>query len=61
MNKHAADHSVMAMVTQETLCSMKYANGDWQPDWETEIVESVEVDKDTLFCETCNEKIEGGN
>jgi hypothetical protein len=60
MNEHE-DHSVMAMVMQKTLCSVELVSGDWQPDWETEIVESAEVDEDTLFCDTCNKKVERSN
>ena len=60
MNNHA-DHSVMAMVTQETYCSVEYVSGDWQPDWHAEIMKSATVDEDTLFCKTCDTKIEGSN
>jgi hypothetical protein len=60
MNEHA-DHRVTAMVMQRTLCSVELVSGDWQPDWQTEIMSSAEVDESTLYCDTCNKRVERNN
>lgn len=52
-------HTVMAGVTQWTYCSVvEIEPGVWSPDWHKEIVESVEVDESTIWCETCNQQVE---
>ena len=52
------EHNVKASVHQWTYCSMEWGPGGWEPDWQNELVESIEVDEDTLWCDTCGEKVE---
>ena len=52
-------HTVVATVEQVTHCSMEWHDDEgWRPNWQSEVVESVDVDESTLFCKTCDQLFE---